>query len=100
MSIAPNSVVRKDPDSELVYEFDWSAWLGAAEIDTYAITIDGPDSDLTQDNDSLVSGNQKVDVRLLGGTVGKSYTVTCQIVTDEAVPQTEDASITVQIRQH
>jgi len=30
--------------------------------------------------------------------VGKQYTVTCRIVTDEAVPQTDDRSITVQIR--
>lgn len=99
MSVVPGETLKKDPDAELVYRFNWEAWLGAAEIDDYTIVIAGPDSELTQDNDSLVAGNQNVDVRLLGGTAGKQYTLTCRIVTDEAVPQTDDRSVTIWVRE-
>jgi len=98
MSIQPGAYIQKDPQAEIVYTFNWAAWLDGSEIDTYTITITGPDSVLEQDEDDLVTGNQKVEVRLKAGTVGKQYTVTCRIVTDEAKPQTDDKSVTVQIR--
>ena len=98
MSIQPGAYIQKDPQAEIVYTFNWAAWLDGSEIDSYTITISGPDSVLEQDNDSVDAGNENVSVRLKGGTVGKQYTVTCRIVTDEAVPQTDDRSITVQIR--
>lgn len=98
MSVLPGHCFRKDPDAELVYVFDWTDWLGSASIASQSTTITGPDSDLTQDNSGIVSGSKKTTVRLLGGTAGKAYTVTNRITTNEAVPQTDDRSITIQIR--
>jgi len=96
MSVLPGAIVKKDPSAELVYTFDWTAWLAGASIATSVFEISGgPDALLTKDNESIVSGSQMTRLRLLDGTPSGKYNLTNRIVTNEAVPQTDDRHITV-----
>ena len=90
--------LTKDPDAQRVYTFDWTDDIGAASITTSTWTIAGPDAVLTYDNASIVAGSKMTRVRILAGTLGKSYTLTNRIVTNSSPTETEDATITVVIR--
>lgn len=95
----PNEVLIKDPNDELIYEVDWSEWLGDDEIVSSTFTIStAPDAELTKDNPGIVTGNQKTVVRLLGGTVGKQYRITNQITTDESPTEKVERSFYVRIK--
>ena len=99
MSINPGATVTKDPGESLLYTFDWSDWLvGAATIATSTFTISGPDSGLTKDNPAIVSGSLSTSVRVIGGTLGKTYTLTNTVITNESPTQTGERSIKVTIR--
>ncbi len=100
MSVKPGTTLTKDPQASLSYQFDWSAWLGTAQIVTSTFAITGTETvpALTKDNPALVSGNQKATVRLLGGTVGLTYTVTHTIITNETPTQTDERSVTIKIQ--
>jgi hypothetical protein len=100
-TIHSGGLVVKDPNAERFYQVDWDAEnLAAAVIiaDSDWI-ISGPDSNLVDDQPSVLSGDRKAQVRLTGGTLGKRYTVTNRIVTNESPPQTKDASFKVLIQQ-
>jgi hypothetical protein len=101
LTISDGQSAIKDPNSVEVYVWDWDAehLAASAEISTSTFTITGPDSTLTQDEASILSGNRKAQVRLTGGTVGKVYTVTNRIVTNETPAQTKDASLRLLIRE-
>lgn len=90
--------ITKAPDAQRVYTMDWTADIGDAGISTSTWTVTGPDDALTTDSASIVTGNKMASVRLLGGTLGKTYTVTNRIVTNSSPAETEDASVTVLIR--
>jgi hypothetical protein len=98
MSVNPGAELFKDPSAVLVYEFDWTDWLGTASITTSTFAIAGPDNVLTKDNPAILAGSKKTHVRLLAGTLGKIYTLTNQIVTDESPTQTDERSIRIKIR--
>lgn len=96
ITIAPNELVIKDPASERLYQFDFDAMLAVGvQAATKAIAITPPDEGLTYDNDAFVTGNRKVNVRIKAGTLGKTYTVTCQIVTNETPAQKEERSFQI-----
>ena len=98
MSIEPGATVIKDPDAELLYTFDWSSWLvSPAQIasSTFTISGGGGDGALTKDNET--DTGTTASVRLIGGTLGRTYTLSCRIVTDESPTQTDDRSIYVKI---
>lgn len=99
MSLSPGETVRKDPSAKLSYTFDWSDWLTTgATITTSTFTISGPDAVLTKDNVSIAGNGLSASVRLLAGTLGKTYTVTHSIVTTGESPAQEDErSIRVKI---
>lgn len=94
-------LVTKDPNSIEVFRWDWDTehLADSVEISTSAWTITGPDSVLTKDQESIVTGNRKTQVRLTGGTEGETYTVTNRIVTNETPAQTKDWSIKFVIQQ-
>lgn len=96
-----SKLVTKDPNSIEVFRWDWDSQHLAAsvEIDTSSWTISGPDAELTKDQESVVSGNRKTQLRLTGGTPGKTYIVTNRIVTDETPAQTKDWSVRFVIQQ-
>lgn len=101
LTISDGGSAIHDPNESRVYVWDWGTDRLAvgAEISTSTFVISGPDSTLTQDQDSIVTGNRSTQVRLTGGTVGKVYTVTNRIVTNETPAQTMDASARFMIRQ-
>lgn len=101
--ITPGKLLEKDPSASKLYQFDWSAWLGDAQIADKAVSVvadDFGDSDgvLTATDVTLAAGNQKVDVTVSGGTVGLIYRVVCRITTNESPAQTDERSITIRVR--
>lgn len=95
MTLTPGKMKTKDPDAKKNAAFDWSAFLGTAIILTRSVFVTGPDSALTVDSVAPDVTNQKVTYRLLGGTSGQEYLVTCRITTNEAPDQQLDKSIRV-----
>lgn len=100
MSISPGMTKFKDPDAELVYTWDIAQWLvSPAQVASATFTITPPANEavsaLTKDNESTTATT--ASLRLLGGTLGKTYTVTCEWTTNETPTQTDNASIKVAI---
>ena len=99
MAIQPGLTLIKDPDAVLPYEFDWSEWLDAAEIDTSDFIISGADSGLAEDSASVLAGNTSTRIVLSGGTVGVKYRVTNRIVTNETPARTDDRSFFISVKE-
>lgn len=97
--MTPGGTIQKDPSAERFVSFDWSADLGDATIATSTFAITGPDSALTKDNPSILSPATSTTVRLLGGTNGKTYCLTNQIVTNESPTQTDERSVFIRIAE-
>jgi hypothetical protein len=76
--------IRKDPESQLVYTFDWSDWLPQGDtVSTVSYTLQVRANDpapLVKETQG-VQGGTKTYVELSGGQVGKVYTVTAEITT-------------------
>lgn len=85
-------VFDKDPSAVLDYEFDWSAWLAVSEIiNSHTVTVPaGITRDSSSDTDTAVTA------WLSSGTAGNTYTVTCQIVTNQA--RTDERSIVIRVK--
>jgi hypothetical protein len=72
----------KDPDARLDYVWDWSAWLvGADTIDSASFTYTTNDGTLEIGAPAIGAGT--VTAFIDGGTLGRTYSVTCHIVTAE-----------------
>jgi hypothetical protein len=99
MAQQPGYTIPKDPHAVLPYEFDWSEWLDAAEIDDHEISISGSDATLVEDDSDVLAGNQIVRAILSGGTAGVTYRVTCHIVTNESPPREDDRSFFIKVRE-
>lgn len=92
--------ITKDPQAKLDYGLDWSGWLKQRDgtvdaISTASWSISGDDNTLTSSApyvDSTVTG-----VWLAGGTAGRTYIVTCHIVT--IAGREDDRSLKVQVKQ-
>jgi hypothetical protein len=98
MSYVPGDEVLKDPDAVLVYSWNWDAWLASdAQISSSTWIITGPDAALTKANEIVAPGARASRLKLSGGTLGKRYTVTNRIVTNESPAQTEDRSIKIRV---
>ncbi|ODS54692.1 MAG: hypothetical protein ABS36_11035 [Acidobacteria bacterium SCN 69-37] len=91
----------KDPDAVLFYLFDWRKWLaGTAVIQSYEILIDRvTDPPLVQEYATVVQDGTGVRVRITGGQLGQTYTITCRITTNESPAQTDDRSAILRVRQ-
>lgn len=80
----------KHPLAEEVFTLDWDRFQPLApgvQITTSTWTITGPDAALTKDNPSIDAGGRKTRVRLLAGTLGATYVITNDIVTNESPTQ-------------
>ena len=82
----------KDPQSILDYQWNWASWLVADTISTATVTAS---SGLTVASSSNTTTT--VTAWLSGGTIGQSYSVTCEIVT--AGGRTDDRTITIVVMQ-
>lgn len=100
-SIHSGGLITKDPNSQKLYTMDWDQenLATSVTITTSDWAITGPDAVLTKDNPSILAGGRRTQVRLLAGTVGKTYTVTNTIVTSESPTQTKERSFKVLIEQ-
>jgi hypothetical protein len=90
----------KDPDAtEFAKGHNWTNYCTerSTTIASSAWTITGPDSSLTNEADSIVTGNLKTQLKMSGGTLGATYTVTNRITT--AAGGVDDRSFYVLIEQ-
>jgi hypothetical protein len=96
-TIRPSGLIAKDPNSSVVYQFDWTDYLTnlGRTINTSTFMVTGSDAVLTTDNPSVITGDLKTQVRLLAGTAGVEYTLTNRIVTTGSPAVTDDRSILV-----
>jgi hypothetical protein len=112
-TIRSGGLTTKDPNSSEVFHFDWDNehLYSTALISSSSFFISGTDAVLTKDNEGIGPSNLLLDngttlhanrytqLRLIAGTLGVKYTVTNRIVTNEAIPQTKDASFKVLIQE-
>lgn len=91
---------EKDPSDSLMYAFDWDFYEPLAEgvqISGVVHTIAGPDASLTKVVDNY--SDRATYIQLTGGTVGRVYTVSSKITTNETTVQTIERSFKVYVRQ-
>ena len=86
--------IDKDPEAVLIYTFDWTNWLGAADASETISTSNWSVDTIAGDSDPIVvsssviaTGNKKAVITLTGGTAGNIYTVRNIITTSDS--QTE-----------
>lgn len=103
VTIYDGGTASKDPADILVYQFDWDTLHLAAAVtittSTWTITAVAPvgDTTLTKDQESILAGNRKTQVRLTAGLLGGEYQVANKIVTNESPAQTIERSFRVVI---
>jgi len=98
--------VSKDPADSKVYVFDWDTNNLAAAVtistSTWTITPIYPsttDAVLTKDQESVLAGSRKTQVRLSAGTLGQTYEIANKVVTSESPAQTKERSFRILVEQ-
>ena len=105
VTVYPRGLVTKDPSESRVVLWDWDTNCLADGVtitdSSFTITTIPPvgDTDLTYDNDAVLSGSRTTQLRLLGGTVGCKYNLKNTVVTSESPAQTKERSIVVLIEE-
>jgi hypothetical protein len=105
-TIRAGQLLTLDPSDKRVIQFDWDAEAlpASVTIASYVITITTIKQNgvtiLTTDQDSLVSGSRKVQLRLLATTAtnGDRYSVACKIATDETPTQEIERQIFILVQ--
>lgn len=97
VTIPDGGQITKDPADVKTYTFDYdTANLAAgATIATSVWTVAGSDALLIVDQTTILSGARRTQLRLSGGTLGTTYTVTNTITTSESPAQTKERSLKV-----
>lgn len=95
IEIRPGDLVTQDPDEEKYYEFNFDrdtlADAPDVTIDSFDITVevdkplvvDGVPVLMTTSDEVKATGDRKIRFLLVGGTLGATYRIACQIVTNE-----------------
>jgi hypothetical protein len=100
LTILDDQVAEKRTGESFVYEFNYDEHLATgvelASVGTF--TLQPSDGQLTKDNPSLVTGNRKVRIRLIGGKTQKTYAVSHSASTNETPAQTVDKRFFLFIR--
>ena len=79
--------IPKDPNARLVYSMDWSEWLAQGQT---IVTVNYTENSRVNDTAPLVIETEGVQggtvtyAEISGGAVGKIYTVTAEITTDDS----------------
>lgn len=105
-TIYPGQLVVMDPSDQRLFEFDWDTLNleTGVEITTSTFTITALKqvglTALTKDNESILSGNRRTQLRLLAttGTVGDRYEIANKIVTNENPSEQKERSFKVLIQ--
>jgi hypothetical protein len=96
------SWIEKDPEAELIYSMDWTQWLAAGDgIDTvnYALQVRANDPDpLLKLSQGKAQADKVTYVELGGGQVGKTYTVTATVVTQDGSKDRRSFRVKIQDR--
>lgn len=94
--------IAKDPSAQLVYSMDWSAWLPTSDaISTVTHTLQVRANDpepLVKVAEGRAQANTQTYVELSGGQVGKVYTVTATIETENGLKDSRSFRIKVENR--
>ena len=86
----------KDPDAVLDYTVDWTEYLnGTSPEDTISTSSWSADGGITVDSSD--NNTKTATVWLSGGTAGRKYSITNQIVTSGG--RTDERTITVNVFQ-
>jgi len=80
----------KDPEATLDYIFNWLAWLDGDTITTQVVTID---DGATVNSSAITDTDTSVTAFVSGGTVGRSYVLSCKITTVGG--RTDERSLTI-----
>jgi hypothetical protein len=93
--------IAKDPEAELIYTFDWSQWLPEGQTITavsYTLQVRANDpAPLVRESQGIQSGT-KTYVELSGGQVGKNYTVTAEVTTNNGAIDRRNFRVRVENR--
>jgi hypothetical protein len=103
LTVRPGATYRIDPSEKRVIQFDWDAEnLAAGVTVTSTFTITGLKvasgvALLTKDNEIVLSGNRKTQVRLdaTTATLGDLYELANTVTTNESPAQIKQQSIRV-----
>lgn len=88
-----DSIKLKDPQSTLIFGFDWSEWLADNEtILTHTLTTSASGLVLTNDYHTSAS----VIFLASGGTVGHRYPIICTITTSAS--QVEERTMKIDVK--
>jgi hypothetical protein len=80
----------KDPDANLDYSLDWTAWLAGDTIAASSWVIpDGLEAGTMTNNDTVAT------IWLSGGAPGSTYKITNQITT--AAGRTDERTVTLRV---
>jgi hypothetical protein len=82
---------EKDPQAVKDYQLDWTAWLAGDTVSSHTVTVE---TGLTKDSDSRALG--VVTVWLSGGTKGRTYKVTCRVVTTNG--RTDERTVEILVK--
>ena len=80
----------KDPEATLDYKFNWLEWLDGDTIATQVVTID---DGATVESSAITDTDTSVTAFVSGGTVGRSYVLSCKITTVGG--RTDERSLTI-----
>lgn len=96
------ATILKDPDANLDYTFDWTAWCtDALDSILSALSFEFAGADgthLTIVSTGVDATNKKVVVQLSGGIAGNTYQVSCRITTVGPPTRIDERSIFVKIK--
>lgn len=104
LTIQAGELVVQDPSDVRVYRFDWTDNLGTGvEITgsaTWTLSAIAPSDAtlITKDQESIVTGNTKAQVRIQGGTADSRYRVACKVTTNETPSQTKEQSFDILVQ--
>jgi hypothetical protein len=106
VSIQPESTIILDPSDKRTVVFDWDernlaqAVTVSASVWTITAIRQIGVTALTKDNESLVTGNRKTQVRLLAttATVGDEYQLSNKVTTSDSPVQEKEQSIRILIQ--
>lgn len=94
--------ISKDPEAQLVYSMDFSEWLSTGQT---IVSVDYTENSRVNDTAPLVIESEGITnlgtftyVELSGGAVGKIYTVTAKITTDDGATDRRSFRVKVENR--
>lgn len=95
------SWIPKDPEAQLVYSINWGEWLSEGQT---IVSVNYTENSRVNDTAPLVIESEGVQsgtvtyAEISGGAVGKTYTVTAEVTTDDGSIDRRAFKILVQNR--